>query len=335
MTHEILALADDMTGALEIGAKFSAAGIHALVSAQPLPAGTSSVVVFDTESRHLTPDGAKGEVTRFIGAHRPRLVYKKTDSTLRGNISAELEALSRLFPDWRIGYAPAYPALGRTVKSGVLHVHGIPVAETEFACDALNPIRTSSVSSILHSDLPCTIFDGENDYHLAQAARAILSDPAMRIAVGPAGLAEAIAREIDVPRGALPSLPQIRTCLVLNGSRHKRSAIQTREAEAPGWRALRRDFEPDISAAQAATENARFLVSRIALDKPDAVFVIGGDTAFALVRELGFPSLIPIAEVVPGVPISRTGAGLYLLTKAGGFGDPDVFSRVRAKLSHD
>jgi uncharacterized protein YgbK (DUF1537 family) len=335
MLNGVLALADDMTGALEVGAKFRAAGIHAVVSLQPLAAGSAPVVVYDTETRHLAPADAASEVARFIGAHRPGLIYKKTDSTLRGNISAELEALARLFPDWRMGYAPAYPALGRTVKAGVLHVHGIPVAETEFARDALNPVRASSVSAILHPELACTIFDGETDLHLAEAARAILADPTMRIAVGPAGLAETIAREIGLPHSPLPDMPEIRTCLVLNGSRHESSAMQMRYAEARGWRVVSGEYGPDVDAAIASAANARYLAERIAIERPDAIFVIGGDTAFAVARELGVRLLTPVAEVVPGVPISLTEQGLYLITKAGGFGDPGIAGRVRARLNHD
>ena len=97
----------------------------------------------------------------------------RIDSTLRGNISAELQALAHFYPDWRIAYAPAYPALGRTVRLGVLYVDGIAVAETAFANDALNPVRSSSVSAVLHPELSCTIFDGETDEHLAAAARTI------------------------------------------------------------------------------------------------------------------------------------------------------------------
>src|SRR5215510_1963419 len=105
----ILALADDMTGALETGAKFRAAGIDAVVSAKPVAAAGAQALVLDTETRHLNGAEARRVVREFVtrsGIDSPRLVYKKTDSTLRGNISAELEALTELYPDWRIGYAP-------------------------------------------------------------------------------------------------------------------------------------------------------------------------------------------------------------------------------------
>ena len=337
----ILALADDMTGALEVGAKFSGAGIRTLAATEPVRAESAQAVVFDTETRHTSPEVAAGRVKRFVqqrDAAPPRLIYKKTDSTLRGNISAELSALAEVFPDWQIGYAPAYPALGRTVKLGVLYVDGVAVEHTAFAHDARNPVRSSSVRSMLHPQLCCTIFDGETDEHLREAARSILANPSMRIAAGPAGLAEMIAEQIDLPRSDPPRLPAVRTCLAMNGSLHERSAIQMRHALAPGWRVVQREHPRGTHPAQVARDNGKYLAEQIASENPDAIFVIGGDTAFETIAALGFPPLWPIGEVVPGVPVTRvktTARDLLLITKAGGFGDADVFCQVRKKLESD
>src|SRR5205823_12867102 len=126
-------------------------GVGRLEPARPVESGWSSALGYDTEPRHSSPQVAGREVRRFVqqtGPVHPRLIYKKTDSALRGNIAAELRALAELYPQWRIGYAPAYPALGRTVNQGVLYVDGVPVADTEFARDTLNPVRSSSVSAI-------------------------------------------------------------------------------------------------------------------------------------------------------------------------------------------
>jgi uncharacterized protein YgbK (DUF1537 family) len=334
----ILALADDMTGALEVGAKFSAAGIRTLVSAKPAEAAPASALVYDTETRHSSPQVAAREVRRFVlqtGPVRPRLIYKKTDSTLRGNIAAELKALAELHPQWRIGYAPAYPALGRTVTQGLLYVDGVPVADTEFARDTLNPVRSSSVSAILGSEVPCTIFDGETDADIRKAAAAILADESMRIAMGPA------------------ALPELRSCLVLNGSVHTRSSEQMKHAEAQScislergalWRILAPKHAPGADPACVAKANARHLLEPLAAASPDAILVIGGDTAFAVLAELGLPPLLPVREIVPGVPVTRIEAAqlaqalpgrrrdLFLITKAGGFGVRDVLCRVRERL---
>lgn len=343
----ILVLADDMTGALEVGAKFSSAGVHAIISTQPVPAGPAPVLVLDTETRHVDSKTAFDQVIRFVseyGTERPRLIYKKTDSTLRGNIKAELQALAQVFPDWRMGYAGAYPALGRTVRAGVLYIHGVEVSKTEFARDELNPVYGSSISALLDPATPCLVFDGETDGHLADAARAIVSDETMRIAVGPAGLAEYIAAAMDLPKGEPLQCPPVCTCLILNGSRHERSAQQVRSLAAFDWQVIDTVHGPSVSATEAAKDNATALVRQAALELPDALFIIGGDTAFAVVRELGFPALRAIEEPVPGVAVSRILAedlqkalparrrALILITKAGGFGEDDTLVRVYKQL---
>jgi uncharacterized protein YgbK (DUF1537 family) len=345
-----------MTGALEVGAKFSAAGLRTLASAKPAEGCSASVLVYDTETRHSSPQGAGQEVRRFVlqtGSVRPRLIYKKTDSTLRGNISAEVRALAELYPMWRIGYAPAYPALGRTVKQGLLYVDGVPVEDTEFARDALNPVRTSSVSAILGSGVACMIFDGQTDADISSAATTILADESMRIAMGPAALAGLIAEQINIPREARPSLPEVQSCLVLNGSLHVSSSAQMKHAETQGcisadpgaaWRRLRRDQAPGADPAHAASVNARYLIEQLAAASSDAILVSGGDTAFAVFAELGFPILLPVREIVPGVPVTRIEAAhlarvlpgrqrdLFLITKAGGFGELDVLCQIRKRL---
>lgn len=333
----ILALADDMTGALEVGAKFSGAGIETIVSTEPVPMTGATAVVLDTETRHVDAETAAREIRRFVEGSRglaPQLIYKKTDSTLRGNIAAELRALAALFPDWRIGYAPAYPALGRRVIGGNLYVHGHLVSESEFAIDALNPVATSSVAAMLGKDFACTVFDGETDAHLAESAQAILADPTMRIAAGPGGLAEMLAAQVEVPRAGKPQMPLVRTCPIMNGSRHPCSAAQVRNFSASGWREIRANLDLGWDAAGVARANARYALEQVALHQPDALFVIGGDTAFAVARELGSAVMHSIAEVVPGVPVTRI-ADFILITKAGGFGDPDVISRIHTQLSGD
>src|SRR5256885_1032844 len=92
---------------------------------------------------------------------------------------------------------------------------GAGVRALGFARDALNPIRTSSVLAMLDPELPCTVFDGETDADLGKAASSILADNSMRIAAGPAGLAEVIASRIDLPREAPPALPGVGSCLVM------------------------------------------------------------------------------------------------------------------------
>jgi uncharacterized protein YgbK (DUF1537 family) len=344
----VLALADDLTGALEVGAKFAARGMAAVVAnvvtnASELP-GDAAVVVINTESRHFAPEDAGSAVSAAAASDAP-IIYKKTDSTLRGNIRAELQALARLYPEARIAYVPAYPAMGRTVRAGHLYVNGIPVNETSFARDPLNPVTESSVARVIGDGFECTIFDGETTDDIARAAAAILQDPRYRILAGPAALAEALAEAMGVilaiPRQVPGRWPTVRKCLVVNGSLHERSAQQIEHALASGaagvadtasWRILKTDTCAGAPLDIAHETGARFR-NLLAETKFDALLIFGGDTASAILRALGCSHLRPFGELVEGVPISRVeGRDLHFITKAGGFGDVDVICRVREIL---
>jgi uncharacterized protein YgbK (DUF1537 family) len=64
----------------------------------------------------------------------------------------------------------------------------------------------------------------------------------------------------------------------------------------------------------------------------DCLIVFGGDTAYSILRALGASTVIPVCELLPGIPISRVGE-LQLVTKAGGFGPVDVLPKIRERLS--
>ncbi len=332
-----IALADDLTGALEVGSKFAGTGVEAHIAIGHRPPAMSIV---DTETRHLPATEAAWSVERLLnGWPDLDLVYLKTDSTLRGNIGAELEALMRLFPDSPVLYAPAYPAMGRTVKRGHLHVHGVPVHQTSFARDARNPIHTSFIPDLIPGAARVHLYDGETDADIAGAARDILDNPKCRIAAGPAALAGHIAARIELPRSPIAPLPAIRRCLVVNGSRHQLSQSQIAHAKengfcTQGWSILRQ-AEPGHGAhpADVAKQTGEMVRDILKEGTLDALIIFGGDTAFGLLDALGRPEITSVGEALPGVPISRVdGRGLFLITKAGGFGDRDVLSRLKTIL---
>ena len=309
--RSVLVLADDLTGALEAGVLLEGAAV-VLHSA---PEG--GAVVIDTESRHLAPDQAGRAIAAWIEQIPAELIYKKTDSTLRGNIGAELAAL----PPGRIHYAPAYPRLGRTVRGGKLFVNGEPVERTPFARDPLDPVTDADIRRVLaRQGAPLgriTVHEGETDACLERAAGALLAEPPPRLAAGPAGLLAVLARRLKLARRASP-LPRVERCLVINGSAHPAALAQMETAAAAGvfshgWRAAGvEDPVPD-----------------------DAAWIIfGGGTAREVLRRSGDPPLLPFAEPLPGVVASWMGTtgGRLMITKAGGFGPPDLLVRLSGML---
>ncbi len=135
----VTVIADDFTGAADCGAAFAAAGLATFVAlTEAPPPSAAQVVAVDTESRPL-PSAAAAQRTRSAArrafAGGARVLYKKIDSTLRGNVGAEVaaafHATAEAFPDQRplVVASPAFPSAGRIVRDGRVRVHGVPLAD--------------------------------------------------------------------------------------------------------------------------------------------------------------------------------------------------------------
>jgi uncharacterized protein YgbK (DUF1537 family) len=305
----VIALADDLTGAIETGAKFAHCGFDAVVTLWPrsTPSRPCDVLVIDAETRHLESDEARDRMRSLAESARGmgfELLYLKTDSTLRGNIAASIEALAETFPGRQIAYAPAYPALGRTVADGRLYVGGVPVQETAFARDPMNPVLGNDIRALVVQFPRVKVYDGQTEDDVAAAASEILQAVPRPIACGPASLAGHLAHLLSRRKPHEPAWPRIKRAAVINGSAHPLSARQAAHA----W-------------------------ANVQLEESDALIVFGGDTAFAALQSLGCAEVYPIGEILPGVPVSRMAAPPYhLITKAGGFGPPDILHRIESLL---
>lgn len=70
--------------------------------------------------------------------------------------------------------------------------------------------------------------------------------------------------------------------------------------------------------------------------RPRALLLVGGDTAYACMRRLGIGAVALAGEAEPYVPWGRVAdgpwAGTVVVTKAGGFGDPRTLRRICARL---
>jgi uncharacterized protein YgbK (DUF1537 family) len=121
----LVILADDLTGAADCAARCRAAGMAATIYLRPpdapLPPG---VVALTSDSRHLLTQQAAERVRAMATALGSRAGaatwYKKIDSTLRGHLGVELDAmLDALAQRWAV-VCPAFPAQGRGLHHGHL-----------------------------------------------------------------------------------------------------------------------------------------------------------------------------------------------------------------------
>ncbi|HOX11898.1 MAG TPA: four-carbon acid sugar kinase family protein [Spirochaetales bacterium] len=96
-----------------------------------------------------------------------------------------------------------------------------------------------------------------------------------------------------------------------------------------------------LSGAEVAAALARALAGAVRAairDVPDpGVAATGGDVARALLSALGSRAVDLLGEVSPGIPLCAVRGGerpgLFLVTKAGGFGAPDALEKAAALLS--
>ncbi|NYT74999.1 four-carbon acid sugar kinase family protein [Halomonas sp. QX-2] len=128
---KLLILADDLTGTADSAVGCATAGLSTQVNLSPQPGLTADVIAIDMNSRDYPSQEAARCITECLQQWRGSYshLYKKVDSTLRGNIAAELSALIPLAGMAIV--APAFPATGRTTLNGRQYLNDQPVEACE------------------------------------------------------------------------------------------------------------------------------------------------------------------------------------------------------------
>lgn len=150
-------IADDLTGALDTGIKFQTLGIDTeVILSDNLKAfaPSSQVVVIDTQTRHVSASEAYAAVRQTVErckAFGIPYFYKKTDSAMRGHIGSELSAMVDALGQ-ELVFVPALPEENRTTQNGIQYIDGIPVGESIFREDPLNPVTESAIWRIIRQE---------------------------------------------------------------------------------------------------------------------------------------------------------------------------------------
>ncbi|MBS7626658.1 four-carbon acid sugar kinase family protein, partial [Candidatus Bathyarchaeota archaeon] len=153
---EIGVIADDLTGANDTGVQFSKQGLRTIVltrveSLKDMPRDID-VIVIDTESRALPSslayDRVKIAAEKLVEAEVP-IIYKKIDSTLKGNVGSELDGVMDVTGIKTAIVAPAFPANKRITVGGYQLVNQVPLSKTEAAFDPVTPVRESHVPTLI------------------------------------------------------------------------------------------------------------------------------------------------------------------------------------------
>jgi 4-hydroxythreonine-4-phosphate dehydrogenase len=350
--REVLAIADDLSGAAEVaqhlgGALHLAAGRYA------------GVAVVDLDTRHLPPDEAARRVAEALSRATPQVVFQKVDSLLRGNLAAEVGAVRAA--GRAVVVAPAVPSGGRVVLDGVPHIDGVPLGETAAwhleaqpppatLAEALRPLPTRPVGlaevrsgpraafgrAIRDGEVP--VCDAVTDDDLDRIVDAALELPAPAL-VGSGGLAAALGRRLGPPPllvvvgTAAPSAREQVDRLVADGATHvelgaDKTPTDIERALAHGPVVL--TPQPGIvpgRARELAGALGRLVGAVPSIASCDLVLT-GGETARRVLEALRVNALRPIGEIHPGAVHSVTGGGRSVVTRPGSFGGPDSLVHI-------
>lgn len=151
----IAVIADDLTGAAEIGGIALRHGLRVVMDTKVHNAVDTDVLIIATDSRSKTSAEAKAvvaEVTTALLALQPELIFKKTDSLLRGHVAEELLAQMKASNKKRVLLIPANPALGRTIKDGIYYAGDVPLNQSDLADAFRKKIATADVRKMMGDD---------------------------------------------------------------------------------------------------------------------------------------------------------------------------------------
>ena len=121
------------SGAAELAGAALRYGLTAEVTTQPGEPCAADVCCLDADTRRLPIDEAAAKTSQFAAAllaARPKLIFKKTDSLLRGHVAAEIDAILRQTGQPRALLCPANPGRGRIVRAGRYYVEDVPLDQT-------------------------------------------------------------------------------------------------------------------------------------------------------------------------------------------------------------
>jgi uncharacterized protein YgbK (DUF1537 family) len=334
-TPRLTILADDLTGAADCGLQAAARGLVTVVALDAAEV-TADVVARDLDTRGGDADRAY-EATRAAAAAASGAVYLKVDSTLRGHLGAAIDAALDAGAGERAVVAPAFPAQGRTVVDGRLHLDG------EASADLVALLRAQS----RHPARVVLARDAQSDDDLRRVVEEFGGERV--VWVGSAGLAAALAEKLapePTPARRPAPPPAGGPIVIVVGSRAAPIPAQARALLArPGVvpvdpaalpEALRTGADAVLRARGDATTTpavaaalARAVAEAARETDLGGLILTGGETARRVCEALDIAAIALDGAVEPGVALGRAvGRDTPIVTKAGGFGDASTLVRA-------
>ena len=165
----IAVIADDFTGAAELGGIGLRYGLKVELNTVVNPASEADVLIIATDTRSMPQADALAtmrQVTAQMAKLKPELIFKKVDSVLRGYVAQEIGVQLEVLNLNQALLVPANPAMGRTINQGVYYLNNEPLHQTKFATDPEFPV--------LHADVYSRLAGKGLDVHSIRSDQSVL-----------------------------------------------------------------------------------------------------------------------------------------------------------------
>ena len=379
-------LADDLTGACDSAVRILGAGRRVAVSLDHHLDSFNgyNYMAVNTNTRSSDEALSKARIISAVNNIRSlngTVRYKKIDSMLRGNITAELEALFETLPIDAVLIAPGYPENDRIVENGVLYAGNTQdaialVLQLPRPCGILSAklleqgaeYTAVQMEKLYREGVRYFIGDSVNSSDLEVLAESLRKTSLNILPAGSGGLVRYIFNEKttgtetpampvgDDPRilyvigsGNPVTVRQVKEYLQHTGARTE--AVDTVYPAKPdpkfpllvstrqvleGKPVCKKTVGNNISN-HAIESGLSEIAGRYYHKGVRKMFLTGGDTAYEVLKTIGFSEIEILGESEPGVVIAiARGKGLddlCIVTKSGGFGSPEALIRVEKLLN--
>jgi len=160
----IYVIADDLTGANDTGVQFAKKGYNTMVSTfnkqlTIIIPDNLDVFVIDTETRELEGKTARKilrNILKKLNINKNDMIYKKVDSTLRGNVGVEIEEIMNILKKDICIFSSSLPSQQRMTVGGYLIVNQKPLGLSEYSSNHLDQGENSFIPFLLkkQTDFP-------------------------------------------------------------------------------------------------------------------------------------------------------------------------------------
>ncbi len=356
-------IADDLTGALDTAAQFTARIGPLPVFwpgrlAKPVPP-SAAIAAGTREESDAVATLAAARLAPLLAPAAARISYVKLDSLLRGHPAPMLAAILEALAPSHCIIAPAFPFQRRVTRGGRQYAPG-PDGWSAVGADLPASLAAQGIAlSLARAGEPvpegASLWDAETDADLARIAAAGLALARPVLWCGSAGLAGLLSgASFAGPHSALSVPPLARPLLGLFGSDHPVTAAQLRAAgahhvplardggaelglrlAATGVALVSFPLPAGLDRALAAARIARAIASLLAsVARPATLLVSGGETLSAVCTALGASHLEVRGQLVPGVPHSLLCGGRWdgvsVISKSGAFGTKTFLAEIIA-----